>query len=100
MAWGISTLKFDVEEIREMRNKINSTSSDLRNLKNRLLKEIEELKGDWKTPAGKKFFENVDADWAQQVDKYLKVIEAVDELLEVAEKAYKEVEEEAKKLSF
>ena len=68
--------------------------------KTSLLQEVEQLKNNWKTPAGKKFTEEVDTDWAKQVDKYSTIIDAVDELLEVAEKSYKEVEEEVKKISF
>ncbi len=101
MAWGDPTsLKFDVSEISRMRTQIQTTSKDLAEFKTSLLKEVENLKTNWKTPAGKKFTEEVDTDWAKQVDKYITIIDAVDELLEVAEKAYKEVQEEVKKISF
>ena len=101
MAWGDPTsLKFDVSEIQKMRAQIQTTSKDLANFKTSLLQEVENLKNNWKTPAGKKFTEEVDTDWAKQVDKYITIIEAVDELLEVAEKSYKVVAEEVKKVSF
>ena len=101
MAWGDpTTLKFNVAEISKMRKKIQSTSKDLNSFKTSLLQEIEALKKDWKTPAGKKFTKEVDTDWASQVDKYITIIDAVDELLEVAEKNYKEVEEAVNKISF
>lgn len=101
MAWGDPTsLKFDVSEIQKMRTQIQTTSKDLADFKTSLLQEVEQLKNNWKTPAGKKFIEEVDTDWAKQVDKYITIIDAVDELLEVAEKTYKEVEEEVKKISF
>lgn len=101
MAWGDPTsLKFDVSEISKMRTQIQNTSKDLASFKTTLLQEVENLKNNWKTPAGKKFTEEVDTDWAKQVDKYITIIDTVDELLEVAEKSYREVEEEAKKVSF
>ena len=101
MAWGDPTsLKFDVSEISKMRTQIQNTSTDLANFKDSLLKEVDNLKTSWKTPAGKKFTKEVDTDWAKQVDKYITIINAVDELLEVAEKSYREVEEEVQKISF
>lgn len=101
MAWGDPTsLKFDVSEISSMRKQIQTTSADLAKFKTELLEEIRILKENWKTPAGKKFTKEVDTDWAKQIDKYITIIDAVDELLEVAEKNYKEVEEATKKVSF
>ena len=98
MAWGDPTsLKFDVSEISKMRTQIQNTSKDLASFKTTLLQEVENLKNNWKTPAGT---EEVDTDWAKQVDKYITIIDAVDELLEVAEKSYREVEEEVRKVSF
>lgn len=101
MAWGDPTsLKFNVSEISKMRTQIQTTSKDLAEFKILLLQEVENLKNNWKTPAGKKFTAEVDTDWAKQVDQYITIIDAVDELLEVAEKAYKEVEDEVRKVSF
>lgn len=101
MAWGDSTsLKFDVSEFSKMRTQIQTTSSDLATFKTQLLQEIKTLRENWETPAGKKFTEEVDTDWASQIDKYITIIDAVDELLEVAEKNYREVEEATKKVAF
>lgn len=101
MAWGDPTsLKFDVAEISKMRKKIQDTATDLDNFKTTLLKEVEDLKTNWQTPAGIKFTQEVDTDWAKQVEQYIKIIQAVDELLEVAETNYKAVEDEANKVSF
>lgn len=101
MAWGDPTsLKFDVAKISEMRKKIQDTATELEDFKTSLLQEVETLKTNWKTPAGKKFTERVDTDWAKQVEKYVTIIGAVDELLDVAEKTYQEVEDEVNKLTF
>ena len=101
MAWGDPTsLKFDVAKISEMRKKIQDTATELEDFKTSLLQEVETLKTNWKTPAGKKFTESVDTDWAKQVEKYVTIIGAVDELLDVAEKTYQVVEDEVNKLTF
>ncbi|MBQ2943226.1 MAG: WXG100 family type VII secretion target [Ruminococcus sp.] len=101
MAWGDpKSLKFDVEEISSMRTKLQDTATELKDLKVRLLQELETLKSKWKTPAADTFTKGVDNDWAKQVDKYVTIVEAVDELLAVAEKEYREVEEKANSISF
>ena len=93
-------LNFDVYEITRMRSKIQETSIELAEFKNTLLLEMEVLKEQWKTPAGKKFMEELDNDWVKQVDSFIKITGAVSELLEVAESNYMEVEEEVKKITF
>lgn len=101
MAWGDSnTLKFDVNEITHMRKEIQNTASDLADFKKKLLQEVEVLKNEWKTPAGQKFISEVDTDWAVQVDEYIKIINAVDELLAEAESNYSEVEVEVGIIAF
>lgn len=101
MAWGDpTTLKFDVDEITSMRTKLQDTARELAEFKTTLLQELEILKSEWRTAAGKKFTEDFNNDWAKQVEKYITIIEAVDELLAVAETDYKAVEEKAKTISF
>lgn len=95
-----TSLKFDNGKIAQMRTQIQTTAEDLASLKQNILQNMEKLKSDWNTPAGRKFTQEVDTDWAQQVDKYITIMNAIDELLGVAENAYTEVEGEVEKLSF
>lgn len=101
MAWGeTKELKFDVGEISRMRTKLQDTSQELKTEKTNLLKEMTSLRENWKTPAGKKFLKDFDDSWVNNIDKYVTIIDAVDELLEVAYNAYQEVEAAAKKVTF
>ena len=101
MAWEDPTsLKFDVETISSMRRKLQETARELNDYKVTLVKEVETLKTNWKTPAGKSFTQNIDIDWSKQVEKYIKIINVVEYLLEVAEADYKVVEDKAKTISF
>lgn len=95
-----STLKFDIDEIKGMENKIQDTAKDLEDLKTKLIQSIDQLKKDWNTPAGKKFMEEVDINWAVQIDKYVKVLKAVDELLKTAATEYEKVESGATEITF
>ncbi len=101
MAWNDPTsLKFDVSAISSMRSKLQDTSTKLSNLSTTLLGQVETLKQSWKTPAGEVFVEKFDTGWADQVQKYITIIDAVDQLLSVAETHYAEVEETANAISF
>lgn len=101
MAWGEPReLKFNVDEISRMRTKLQDTSQELKTEKTNLLNEMASLRENWKTPAGKKFLKDFDDSWVNNIDKYVTIIDAVDDLLEVAYKTYQEVETEAKKVTF
>lgn len=101
MAWNDPTsLKFDVSAISSMRSKLQDTSTELSELSTTLLGEVDTLKQSWKTPAGEVFVEKFDTGWAEQVQKYITIIDAVDQLLSVAETHYAEVEEAANGISF
>ena len=95
-----TSLKFNVSSISSMRSELRKKATELSTLSTDLLAEIEALRETWKTPAGEVFFEKFDTGWSEEVKKYITIIDAVDELLSVAESNYAEVEEETKKISF
>lgn len=95
-----STLKFDISQINAMEKKIQDTAKDLGKLKEDLIESINQLKEDWKTPAGEKFMNDVDTDWSVQIDKYIKILDAVNQLLKAAATEYEKVELGATKISF
>lgn len=92
-------LQFNVEEIEKMRKKVQDTSNDLQNLKTQLVSDMDSLKNNWNTPAGKEFLSSVDTDWSVQVDSYVNILKGVDELLCAAKNEYKAIEEDANRLS-
>lgn len=99
----MADLKFNIDKISEMKklcddlidgeDGLNQLSEDLHS------KLEDKLLNDWNTPAGKKFFEDLDADWSEQVQQYTKIIGAVSDLLEEAITQYSKVEEAANGLS-
>lgn len=94
------TLKFDLDKMYDMKNKLADTATDLMNYKTTLVNLLEELKKDWNTSAGNKFFAEVDTDWAKQVEQYVTIVNAVESLLEEAISQYSIVEEEVHTLKF
>lgn len=101
MGWGDpKSLKFDISELTRMRKQLDQTAKDLTDYSKKLTDYLEKLKKEWKTPAGKAFMNNVDVDWISQTKKYVKVIEAVEKMLQEAETNYRQVENCVQKLSF
>ena len=101
MAWSDPTyLKFDVSQMSSMRSKLQETSNTLQQKSKELLEAIDNLKKDWKTPAGEVFFEKFDTGWVTEVEKFVKLIDALDEILAVAETNYATVETAANSITF
>lgn len=93
-------LKFDIEKINGMKSKLADTADELRDYKEDVMKALDQLKSDWNTTAGKNFMATVNTDWTSEVDKYIKIIGAVESLLEEAATQYAVVEDEIDKLKF
>lgn len=93
-----SELKFDVEQLRETKKKCETMAQELCDTKDKLMDDLERLRKEWKTPAGKNFFAEQDTDWEKQVESYLKITTAVAELLQTAITEYESVERAAKAL--
>lgn len=101
MDWFQPTeLKFDISKIESMRSKITQISMELTNLKIETMAAVVNLKTKWVTPAGIKYMKSIDTEWGTQVDKYVKMLEAVDELLAAAENEYRKVEDKVDLVKF
>lgn len=93
-------LKFDIEALNNMKNKLADVVADLENCTNEVVNSLEKLKGDWNTTAGKQFMQNVDTDWTKEVEKYVRIVQGVEALLNEAAIQYQKVEEEVENLKF
>lgn len=91
-------LQFDLEKIKDMKTACETAKMDLEKLDTELTSKLEQLKKDWNTPAGDKFFEELDNDWTAQVQSYTRITGAIVELLEAAIAEYESVETEANEL--
>lgn len=92
-------LKFDVDKLRETKAKCDEIKLSLTEKKTNLINQLEDLRKDWQTDAGKAFFEDQNTDWTAQVDNYVRITEAISKLLDVAITQYENVVSEAKRLN-
>lgn len=93
-------LKFDVDKLNSMKNKLESIVTDLESHRDQVIESLEKLKEDWNTAAGKNFMKNVNTDWTKEVEKYIKIVGGVEDLLNEAAAQYQKVEEEIDRLKF
>lgn len=91
-------LKFNVDKLNSMKTKCEDAGNDLDTLSAELSDNLEQLKEDWNTPAGTKFFSELQDDWTEQVEQYKKFTTAIKELLEDAIKEYTPIETAANNL--
>ena len=89
-------LKFDIEKLNNMKSTCANFSTVIDGLKKDLFDDLNSLKNDWQTDAGKKFFEELDTDWVNHVEKYIQIAGEIEKLLDVAIKEYSTLIEEAK----
>ena len=101
MLWGEpESLKFNLEMIDNMQKKLDAIAADLERLNKALMQEITTLKLKWRTQAGRKFTKNIDTDWSTQVEKYVRTINKINELLTEAKQNYQIVKDTADRISF
>lgn len=98
--WGTSKLKFNTGKLDSTDKAIQDVIDDLNTVSSDLMREVEALKTNWNTPAGREYISKIDTDWSDQVKQYIKVLSAVDELLKAASKEYKKIETSSSKIKF
>lgn len=95
----MNTLEFDIEKLKNMKTQCESLATEIGQLRDDLFKYLEELERDWNTPAGKKFFSELNTDWTSHVDNYVTITGAIGELLGVAITGYEGLVEEARAIN-
>lgn len=94
----MATLKFDVEKLTTVKNKCDYLIKTINDLRDNLNENLTNLKNDWNTPAGKKFFAEQDTNWIERVKNYTDTADVIVKLLNKAISEYESIEEKAKGL--
>lgn len=91
-------LEFDIDKLIATKKLCNEVATSLKNKKDSLIGILENLRKEWNTPAGEKFFNEQNDDWAAQTDNYIRITEAIAKLMESAISEYEQVADEARRL--
>lgn len=94
----MADITYDIDKLKEAKKAIDGLISAL-NKDNKLLNDnLDVLKEQWKTDAGTKFFSDHKDTWTIYVDKYVKKLTGVSDMLQKAIDEYNSIGSEVKNL--
>ena len=91
-------LAFDLEDLMELSGKTDILSTDLAEQRESLTNGLEQLRKDWNTDAGKRFFEQLDNSWEDEVEKFEKTLEVFKTILDNAVEEFEGVVDQANEI--
>ena len=96
----MADLRFDLDEIRSMKNRVSTLAKELTDLNNNLKESLENLRNEWQTPAGTEFFSTVDVDWEDEVREYINSLFTLEAMLQYTTEQYEGLVDRAKQIRF
>lgn len=90
--------EFNTETLRNQASQIHKIAEELKTAKTNLSAAVEDLREDWQTGAGDKFFEKYDSDWLKILDNHIKLLEDLVDALKYAADHYEPVAEQYAKV--
>lgn len=95
-----STLRYDTDYMRTSATKLDSTATQMLQVKSRLNTSINSLVANyWKSDAGDAFKETYSSDWGNNVDKYVAVLREMAKMLRRAANEYDAVTRTANRVT-
>lgn len=94
----MADVMYNIDKLKDSQKAIKKQRTELLDLNKKLKAELDSLKKDWNTPAGKNFFKENIVDWDDDVKKYAKMLEGISQMLEKAIGEYNMIDNDAKKL--
>lgn len=89
---------YDLDKLETAKKSIDDLINILETDNNKLTDALENLKAEWRTDAGKKFFEDHKDTWSEYVKKYVKKLTGVSDMLQKAIDQYEKIGSEVKNL--
>ena len=95
----MADLSFNVDTLRGQAAQIARIKTDLASAKDDLSKHMQDLKNDWRSDAGEKFFENYNTDWVNHIDEYCAMLDELSQALYDAANRYEPLVQEYNRIS-
>lgn len=89
---------YDIEKLEAAKKSIDDLINTLETDNKNLSDALGNLKAEWKTDAGKKFFKDHKDTWSEYVKKYVKKLTGVSDMLQKAIDQYEKIGSEVKNL--
>lgn len=96
---GTNDFCFDTEVLSKAAKTYREKAEQLNGIKSDLVSAISQLETEgWKTPAGRAFSANLEANWAVDIQRYIDLLEMLSDCVEGASKEFETVRDEAAEL--
>lgn len=89
---------YDVDQLEAAKKSIDDLINTLDSDNLKLSEQLSDLKEEWRTDAGKEFFDNHKDTWTEYVNKYVKKLSGVSEMLQKTIEQYEQIGNEVKNL--
>lgn len=89
---------YDIDKLTNAKVAIDELIDELDNDNQNLTKALTDLENGWNTDAGTKFFDEHKNTWSEYVNKYVKKLQGVSDMIQKAIVRYENIGSEVKKL--
>lgn len=87
-------ISFNREDFLNIAKTARETKVEIQDAQSKVVEAVEELRKQWQTPTGRKFFENLDANWAADISKFTRTMDAFIDVMEEVEEQFRDIENE------
>lgn len=89
---------YDIDKLKKAKEAIDDLIDNLNSDNEKLSESLADLKAGWQTDTGTKFFDEHKDTWTEYVNKYVKKLTGVSDMLQKAIERYKNIGSEVKNL--
>lgn len=89
---------YDIDKLLDAKRAIDNLVDTLEKDNNDLTAALEQLKKEWHTDSGEKFFKDHKDTWSDYVKKYVKKLKGVSDMLQAAIEQYEQIDSEVRNL--
>jgi WXG100 family type VII secretion target len=95
----MADISYDINELEKAKKAISKLKTELDTCDAQLDNNLTSLKSDWKTNAGKKFFNEHKNNWSTFVKKYVKKLDGLEKMLNAVITQYNQINDEVGKIN-
>lgn len=98
---GNNSFCYETEVFARASKVFNDSATTLKTMKDSLVTRIDDLRSvGWKSDAGNSFFEIIDQNWSNDIERYVDLMEDLSTMITYAIEQFEEVSEQAKSIKY
>ncbi|ROR31758.1 WXG100 family type VII secretion target [Mobilisporobacter senegalensis] len=98
---GNNSFCYETEVFAQASKAFNDSAATLKEMKDNLVTRIDDLRNiGWKSDAGNSFFEIIDHNWSNDIERYVDLMEDLSTMITYAIQQFESVSEQAKSIKY